>query len=67
MAKLGDRVKDRITGFAGVVVARDEWLNGCVRYGVQATGLHDGKPVDIQWIDETQVDVVASEGAPAGL
>ena len=32
---LGDRVRCRITGFAGVVVARTDWIYGCMRWGVQ--------------------------------
>ena len=35
MKNLGDEVKDTITGFKGIVVARTEWLNGCARVTVQ--------------------------------
>ena len=35
MAQLGDKVKDTITGFTGVVTGRSEWLFGCVRCAVQ--------------------------------
>lgn len=55
---LGDKVKDRITGFTGIVVARTEWLYGCVRCTVQPQETKDGKPVDNQTIDEPQLDVV---------
>lgn len=51
----GDEVKDTITGFAGVVVARTEWLNGCIRYVVQSRKLgKDDKPVDMS-VDEPQL------------
>lgn len=33
--ELGDRVRDRITKFTGIVVCKSEWVNGCVRLGVQ--------------------------------
>lgn len=59
---LGDRVRDSITGFEGVAVARTDWLHGCVRYGVQSAELKDGKPIEPQWFDEPQlvkVDQVA--------
>ena len=59
MLKLGSEVKDKITQFSGVVVARDEWFNGCVRYGVQSKELHDGKPVAVQWLDEAQLTLTA--------
>lgn len=32
--KLGDKVKDLITGFTGIVELRIECLNGCIRYGL---------------------------------
>jgi len=34
MIELGDRVKCRFTGFSGVVVARSEFINGCVQFSV---------------------------------
>ena len=37
---LGDRVRDEITGFEGVVVVRSQWLNNCNTYGVQPTKLN---------------------------
>jgi hypothetical protein len=58
--QLGDRVKDRVTGFKGIVVARSEYLHGCRRVGVQAEKLEEGKPTDAQWFDEPQVDVMES-------
>jgi len=32
--KLGDKVKCLITGYVGIVVARVEFLNGCIQYSV---------------------------------
>ena len=31
---LGDKVKDLITGFVGIVETKIECLNGCIRYGI---------------------------------
>lgn len=59
--KLGDRVRDKITGYEGVVTSITFWLNGCVRLAVQATVLKDGKPVEAEWIDDQQVEL-AQEG-----
>lgn len=57
--KLGDVAKDTITGFEGVVVARTEWLNNCVRLSLQPKKLQDnGKPIDSETFDETQLVVV---------
>lgn len=30
--KLGDKAKDRLTGFEGYVTAKAEYLGGCIRY-----------------------------------
>ncbi len=32
--KLGDKVRCKITGFTGIVVAKTEFINGCVQYNV---------------------------------
>jgi hypothetical protein len=48
VVKLGDKVKDRVTGLTGIVIARTDWLNGCIRMTVQPQELKDGKPVDRQ-------------------
>ena len=61
MINLGDKVKDRISGVVGIVVARTEWLYGCVRCTVQPQA-KDGKPVDPATIDEPQL-VVLKAGA----
>lgn len=49
--KLGDKVKDRVTGLTGIVVARTDWLNGCIRMMVQPQELKDGKPVETSCFD----------------
>ena len=52
---LGDRVKDRITGYQGIVVAITYWLNKCTRITVQSEKLKDEKPVDSSTFDDTDV------------
>jgi hypothetical protein len=56
--KLGDRVKDRMTGFEGIVVCHSQWITGCARLTVQPTDLHDGKRRDTECFDEPQLMVV---------
>ena len=58
--KLGDTVKDRISGFTGTVVALTEWLNGCRRITIQPSQLHEGKPVETSTFDAEQVAKVES-------
>ena len=58
MIKVGDRVKDIVTGYTGIAVARTEWLNGCIRFTVQSNEYHDSKPVDSLCVDEPQLVIV---------
>lgn len=55
---LGDRVKDSVTGVQGIVVCVTTWLHGCIRMGVQPEQIKDGKPVDAQYFDQTQLVLV---------
>lgn len=55
---LGDRVRDRVTNYKGIVTARIEHLNGCRQYSVQAGLGEDGKMLDGYNIDEAQLEFV---------
>lgn len=60
--QLGQRVRDRITGFQGIAESRHEYLNGCVRYGIQPEGLDkDDKMKEVKVIDEPQLEVVRNQ------
>lgn len=58
--KLGDKVKDKITGYTGIVTARMEFINGCTQYTV-ARKLKNGEELSITGdpsIDEYSLEVV---------
>lgn len=56
---LGDLVKDSVTGYRGIVVARTEWLNGCYRLTMQSDTLDkDGKPQPTETFDEPQLILI---------
>lgn len=55
MIQLGRKVKDVVTGVTGVVVARTEWLYGCVRITFQPQ-LKEGKMPDTITLDEQQLE-----------
>lgn len=56
--ELGAKVRCRITGYAGTIIGRTEWLYACRRYVVQARELKDGKPVEAINCDEDQLEVL---------
>jgi len=53
--ELGDKVRDVVTGFEGIVDCRLEWLNGCIRFQVQPQVLADGKPIEAHVFDQAQL------------
>jgi len=57
MIVVGQKVKDKISGFAGIVIARTEYLYASPRVWIQPEGIGDsGAPKDSLWFDEAQVD-----------
>jgi hypothetical protein len=56
--KLGYKVKDTITGFEGITISKTEYLHGCTQWGVKSKGLHEGKPIPMQWFDDPRLEVV---------
>jgi hypothetical protein len=58
--RLGDVARDRITGFAGVVVGDTKWLHGCRRLTLQPQELKDGRPLEAHTFDEPQLELVES-------
>lgn len=56
--KLGDEVRDNISGYTGVVVGVTYWLWNCITYGVTSRELKDGAPREAQWMDEERLELV---------
>ena len=54
---IGDRVKDRISGFTGIIQCRTEWFNGCIRYNVVPDALDAGKLIPGDTFDEAQLEL----------
>ena len=56
--QFGDKVKCKITGFIGVVIAKTEFINGCVQWNVLPKGDKSNKmPEDIA-IDEQSLEII---------
>ena len=55
---LGDKVKDKITGFKGTITSRTEFLNGCIQYGVQGNLDKEGKIPEPMGIDEQSLELL---------
>ena len=60
MFEFGEVLRDKVTGFKGIVMARTEYWTECFHYGLQSQKLKDGKPAPWQWFDETMVERFSS-------
>ncbi len=71
MIKLGEKVKDKISGFEGIACARSEYLNGCKRILIEPTKLKDdGSTIEGVWFDDQQIELIGpginAETKPSG-
>lgn len=57
--KLGNKVRDSITGFEGIATGRCEYLYGCTQIVITPDKLSpDGKRLDGEWFDEQRVETL---------
>lgn len=56
--ELGDRVKDKLSGFTGIVIGETTWIYGCRRLTVQSEDMKEGKPIDPYSFDAPQLEVL---------
>ncbi len=63
---LGDKVKDSVTGFTGIVVALHKWLHGCTRCTVQPAVGKDGKLPEANAFDMPQLVVISKNKVKVG-
>ncbi len=66
MINLGDKVKDTISGFTGIVTCRHEYLNGCARLSVQPPVNKDGTLPEERTFDEPQLEVKKGRAVKEG-
>jgi len=61
---LGMQLRDRVSGLTGINIARLEFLNGCIQYGLKGKVGTDGKPVEGIFVDSQQIEVIGQGIAP---
>jgi len=66
MIELGDEIKDTVTGFKGIAVAKTDWLNGCTRWTIQPSVDKEGKVPPAECFDETQLVLVKRKKVAQG-
>ena len=70
--KLGVEVKDKVSDFKGITIAKCEYLNGCIAYEVQPKCGKDGKMPKAVWVDFQQLELTKKpkkevDAKPKGL
>jgi hypothetical protein len=67
MIELGQKYKDRITGFEGIATSRTVYISGCVHIGLQGKVDKDGKLPGPEFFDEERLDSKSNvkKGGPA--
>lgn len=59
--EIGDRVKDVVTGFTGVVVGITKWMTGCDTVAVNPAEIKDGKPVENSYFDVNRLEIIKKQ------
>jgi hypothetical protein len=58
MIKLGQKVKDKVTGFTGIATSKVEYLNGCVQFCVKPEMVKPGEMPEGVYLDDMQLEVI---------
>lgn len=61
MITLGDKVKDKVSGFTGIAVSRTVYLNGCIQIGVTPKVAKTSDDIKTYYIDEPQLEIIQSK------
>ena len=59
--KIGQEVKDIITGFSGIVMCYSCYFSGCIHYGVAGRQTPNGKIEGWEYFDESRIELVNKE------
>ena len=59
--QLGDTVKDAITGFVGIAVARTEFMHTCNLITVQPLAYDESTMSESCFIDEPQLEIISKK------
>lgn len=63
----GKEVKDKVTGFRGIVIGRCDYLFGCSQYGIAPKIGADGKKDEVEWFDEGRIEIVGEGVSPQSV
>ena len=56
MIKLGQKVRDKVTGCTGITTGRAEYIYGCTQYNIVQLVGSDGRIPEAVWFDEGRIE-----------
>lgn len=57
--EIGDKLRHKIHGFEGIVMAYTFYSTGCIHYALASQDLDEkGEPKDWKWYDETKLEIL---------
>lgn len=59
MIELGQKGRDKVTGFEGIITGRCQYLTGCDQYNLIPPA-KDGKIENAQWFDEGRIEIIGA-------
>ena len=65
--QLGQKARDKVTGFEGTVTGRAEYLTGCTQYCLAPKTLPDGSIRSAEWFDEGRLETLEGGIAAADV
>jgi len=60
MIQLGNKCKDKVTGYEGIAIGRAEYLTGCIQYGIVREASSGGKVPAAEWFDEGRLEITGN-------
>lgn len=60
MIQLGQKGKDKVSGFEGIIIGKAEYLTGCNQYALTPQIDKDGKRQDTEWFDEGRIEITGT-------
>jgi uncharacterized protein YodC (DUF2158 family) len=62
--KLGDKVKDNLSKFKGIIVSQTQWISNCNHYAIESGEVNSGKIAEREHLSEIQITLVKAAAVP---
>ena len=60
--EMGDKVREKITGYTGLITGQHRWITGCDQFTISPEGLDkNGVPIQSHVIDEGRLEIVPTK------